>query len=581
MILAAMLWVSLLAPIGDDALKTETDARSEAASPAAEFYRAYFLETVDGRYDEALRVYQRLSQNPSVFGDDPRLRTWVLLRLTACHLRSGEHAAARVCLERAREAAAPLDEIRAGIEALTTELAQAAGEEETRKVPVTTFLNSTFSAFGGKWDLAQPNATYTYLAPWGDRDRAPIDADRDRIVEWIRSEFPDVDPKSIEVGRGGVAFPWLVRFVANDKSFVHAGSLNDLRFSDTHPDPSVGLAISRGRSWMKYRQAVEGNWSEIGQWMFGEGEEAKSGEATMAINALATMARGGDLRRARGFLINNVLSEPSPQGWIVPGDHDEFPGYGLALTTLALCATKHEEETIDVVPALVGNILAAQNPRRGWGYDPQGGHNDSHSTVLMLLALAAAERSGDFAPYADRIEEAFDGGYTWLRAVRGSSSGVIGWTRPGDPLIPFAKKLYSSYPPTGYRKDLPIFNAAALLLQHFKPTESPVDVSRDVALLMRQRPRWELGSETEPSSIDFVYWWWGTAAINRFDNAAVAHIWNSYLFEALLAQQNSDGSWPAVGRWGPVLGKTGTTALAVLALDAARPAVRKPETQKK
>lgn len=563
MILAAMMAVSLLAPMGNDGVKGEAGAAAEAA---AEFYRAYFLETVEGRYDEALRVYQRLSQSPSVFGDDPRLRTWVLLRLTACHLRSGEHEAARVCLERAREAAAPLEEIRAGIEALTAALAGETGEEESHDP---------------RWKLRKDNTVVEYLR---HKDLASqlTGADRQRVLEAVRRAYPSVDPESIEILRAEGPLGWLLRFEANDTSFVYSGSLRDLEYSDSHPDPSVRLAISRGRSWMKYRQATEGNWSGIGQWSFGEGEEARSGEATMAVNALATMARGGDLRRAREFLIDSVLPEPSSEGWLVPGDVLQFPGYGLALTTLALCVTNREDESIDVLPALVENILDTRSPRLGWFEAVGSGHSDTHSTVLMMLALAVAERCADLTAYTERLEEAFDGAYSWLHAVRGSRSGIVGWQRPGEPGIPLRATIYTSYPTAGYRKDLRIFNAAALLLHQLHPPKKSVDLSADVALLLEpsQLPTWNPGSETEPSSIDFVYWWWGTAALNRYGGAA-AERWNAHLFEALLAKQNSDGSWPAIGRWGPILGQTGTTALAVLALDAARPAVAKPETQKK
>lgn len=198
-------------------------------------------------------------------------------------------------------------------------------------------------------------------------------------------------------------------------------------------------------------------------------------------------------------------------------------------------------------------LVDSQNPTSGWGKNPKDGNPNTLSTAAAVIALLSAKSAELDVP-----ESVFKDALKFFDSVT-DENGIVGFEKRGD-----------KPPQSGDGKfaDLPSMTAAATacrLLCGVSP-DNP-DVQKGVKIILENLPERDKPDHTK---VDFVYWYFGTMAIDKVRGDGWGK-WTNALKEAVLNAQRAggcaDGSWDPVDRWSGYLGRVGETALTELALD--------------
>ena len=90
-----------------------------------------------------------------------------------------------------------------------------------------------------------------------------------------------------------------------------------------------------------------------------------------------------------------------------------------------------------------------------------------------------------------------------------------------------------------------------------------------VAILDAAAPEWTVPGSKTRSSINMIYWYYGTRAMKR-RGGEKGKVWLEAMQRALQPSQRvggcEDGSWDPIGPWGAAGGRVYSTALGVLIL---------------
>lgn len=337
----------------------------------------------------------------------------------------------------------------------------------------------------------------------------------------------------------------------------------------------VAAAVDSALDWLARHQSASGAWSGD---RFDEAcPKAACGGAGVAdydlgltgLALLAFLARGevpdGDSKHgpAVGKGLRHLVAAQAATGCIA-----RTSSYEHAIATLALAEAygmTGSPEWGDAAAFAVEWIEEARNPGAAWRYGYRSGDCDSSVTGWMLLALRGAERAGIPVSRA-----AADEAIEWLDRLTEPEYGRVGYTARGNgPSRP--EEVMNRYPPDESES----LTAMVLLGQLDSGMPGREErIRKQYRLLARCPPRWT----PELSSVDFIYWNFAAAAVQRLGpkEAREWKEWKEALRRILLDHQRRDpasparGSWDPVDPWGAVGGRVYSTALNCLTLQTPR-----------
>ncbi|MBX3435412.1 MAG: hypothetical protein KF847_19015 [Pirellulales bacterium] len=323
-------------------------------------------------------------------------------------------------------------------------------------------------------------------------------------------------------------------------------------------------AVRSALAWLAAAQDSDGRWNAA---RFGAGGERRTllghdragagSRADSAVTGLALLAflgsghthQGGEYARhvARGL---DWLAALQAHDGSLAGEATTFDRtYCHSMATLAVCeayAITRDPRLRQVAAAAAGHSVATQNPQDGsWRYWP-GMPGDTSQLGWQLMALKSADLAGLDVPAvvwtrADRF----------MRSVTRGASGGLASYRP------------DSRPTTSMTAE-GLF-CRQLLVDRLGGAVDDGCYGEAAATLLGEIP----GS----GEANLYCWYYATLALCREqDRSPVAKAawqrWNDGLVRTLLAQQRTDGSWPASTLWGGCGGQVYTTAIAALSLEA-------------
>ncbi|MFH1231685.1 MAG: prenyltransferase/squalene oxidase repeat-containing protein [Planctomycetota bacterium] len=207
------------------------------------------------------------------------------------------------------------------------------------------------------------------------------------------------------------------------------------------------------------------------------------------------------------------------------------------------------------VEKAVEYLLDAQNPGKGWGYQPQDGKSDSLVTGWVIFALKTADKGG--IPFSFNV---YDSIKSFFNNVTDKSSGKVGYTEPND-ITHLSQQ--STLLPTAIGINVRIFID--------KNTNDPL-IKLGVNQLISNLPVWDV---SKPDMIDYNYWFFASYSLQQY-NGPTGQVWDTWsekIKDVLMKNQrtNADGcangSWDRIDQWGQEGGRVYSTAINVLTLE--------------
>lgn len=352
-----------------------------------------------------------------------------------------------------------------------------------------------------------------------------------------------------------------------------AGEIPQL-YADRFADNLTELATERGGSsqteaavqaalaWLAASQSANGGWDAskfgagqerevLGHNRQGAGAQADTGITGLAI--LAFLGSGnshvhGNYRTEVAKALEFLRQRQRPDGSLF-GDAELYARmYCHSMATLATCeayALTRDERLDSMCRAAVAYSLSMQHPTDGgWRYR-RGDTGDTSQLGWVLMALKSAQLAGIQVPNVTwtRAER-------FLRRVKRGEHGGLAAYRPDGP----ASRTMTAE----------AWFCHQLLQADRGGTLNPMAIQEAVKSLEQELP--------SSANRNLYYWYYATLALHQNQQAAPEDTsswdsWNHALTTALIATQESDGSWDADTVWGGYGGKVYTTALSALCLE--------------
>ena len=294
-------------------------------------------------------------------------------------------------------------------------------------------------------------------------------------------------------------------------------------------------AIERGLAWLRSQQQADG------------GLSGKHRSASTALAALAHLAAGvtPDLPEhgpaVRRMLVH--LSASADERGYLGGDSRMY-GHGIACLTLANALGATRDDDLDermrqtltrgiAVTVAAARVGKPDDQKGGWRYNPDEAGSDLSVSGWQLASLYAARRTGLAVP-----DDVFSAALAYVRG-RIDGDGKVGYTARGE--------------------DRTTLRGLALLALELEP--GPRDPLRDKILA---RLRAEPLTWSGPWFFYRIYY--DATGVSRCEPAAWPAV-RDPMYALLVANQGTDGSWPAPpGDNEREYGAAYATAMALLAL---------------
>ena len=320
---------------------------------------------------------------------------------------------------------------------------------------------------------------------------------------------------------GEAAIPEL-RKLTEDRDAEVAARARELVRDLSH----VPGAVQADLIWLATHQQEDGSWG-------GGHDDYAAGLTGWAVLAfLAAGVTPASHERTEGLFFGEtvrkglryLLTKQSPEGCLAPRNGSKYI-LSHAAATLALCEASRLADGRHKVAAkkAVDFLLAAQNPGKGWRYSLRCGDNDTHITLIAVLALKAAEHAGLAVPAS-----AYDGAKAWLEEVA-DDEGRTGYTYKGT------RRYVPS--PRGPREHPESLTAMGVLLGSLLDPRraNPKGAER----LSVAPPDWSA------DHVDFYYWFLGTLALLWHEGPSATRFlaWRSELKKVLLAHVHPEKTW--------------------------------------
>lgn len=326
--------------------------------------------------------------------------------------------------------------------------------------------------------------------------------------------------------------------------------------------PQTEAAVKAALGWLAANQSAGGGWDAS---KFGAGEErvvlghnrqGAGAEADTAVTGLAILAFLGsgnshlhgsyrnEVAQALEFLRQHQRSDGS-----LFGEAELFARtYCHSMASLAACeayAMTRDERLDPMCRAAVGYTLAMQHPTDGgWRYR-RGDTGDTSQLGWVLMALKSAKLAGIEIP-----------DMTWARAERflrrvkrGTHGGLAAYRPDGPQSRTMTAEAWFCH---------------QLLQTDRESSMNPAAVREAVASLKEELP--------SAAHRNLYYWYYATLALSQHQHETTEEdesweAWNHALTAALVATQESDGSWNTDDVWAGYGGRVYTTALSALCLE--------------
>ena len=348
--------------------------------------------------------------------------------------------------------------------------------------------------------------------------------------------------------------------------------------------PPTEDAVLAALIWLARHQNPDGSWSaqrfahncEPGVRCTGAGDEAfdigLTGLALLAFTGggYTTASRndvyegynfGEVVRKAAGFL-TNIQDGQGAYGGVSQGKfmyNQAIAAYAMTDLHGMLKDSAAGNIYKDSAQRGIDYLAGAQNPGKGWRYQPRDGQNDSSVTGWCAMALKSAEISGLVVD-----PRSFAGIKSFYDDVTGQTDGKVGYTELGSVAIKTNEK-------DPYIQ--PSLTAIGIMVRIFidKKVTDPV-INKGVDLIMQSLPNWDT---SKLGMIDYYYWFYGSYCLNQYDgpDGQCWKKWNENLTKALLKSQHPAtdkclrGSWDPNDRWGDEGSRIYATAINALTLE--------------
>jgi len=219
-------------------------------------------------------------------------------------------------------------------------------------------------------------------------------------------------------------------------------------------------------------------------------------------------------------------------------------------------------------------IALARNPGLVWRYAVKPGDNDTSLTGWMGHAILSAMDANRRAAATGQKEPfSLDAGaaagiHAWLAIVTDPATGKAGYITQGSgPARPTS--LVEAFPAEKSEAMTAVALALRLGFGEKEKTSRPVQL--EIPLLLGLLPTWK----SDPGTVDFYYWYYGTVAL-RLSGGKPWAAWKDALRAAVIDHQRKDGpfcfyrgSWDPSDPWGADGGRVYSTAIVAMALDEA------------
>jgi hypothetical protein len=329
----------------------------------------------------------------------------------------------------------------------------------------------------------------------------------------------------------------------------------------TEIPPEHQASVESGLAWLAKQQNEDGSWTgKIGRKLNNGYDYTREG-GHVGVTSLACIAfLAGGHQPGRGTYgavieagLGYVLEACQEDGYVT---QDGTRMYSHAFSTLFLAeiyGMTHREDVRLKLQKAVDFIVTCQNEEGGWRYVPLESQSDMSIVVCQVIALRAARNIGIRVP-----KETIDNASAYVKdsaitpragSFRGGSSSLTGsfkYQREGA--------TRSSFPLT----------AAGVTALNGLGIYSDERIAEGLSYLQRNMGsfNYEYG---ERGGAHYFFWYGHYYGVQAMYMAGEPY-WTPYfneLREALLAMQNSNGSFP--NRVGP--GENFSTAMAVLILE--------------
>ncbi len=354
-------------------------------------------------------------------------------------------------------------------------------------------------------------------------------------------------------------------------------------------DPLEDIALesaNKATDWLMANQDKDGGWSyrtpspkEISGWAKGlrgpafdepvvmdfEPYHNNVALTALAVQALAARAdtskKDSKVQAAIDSGVASLLSRQDKESGAFTNEGAHIVGQALATEAIAIAyKDRMTPEVKAALTAAVAYLEKGRNPYGAWRYSvPSDGDQDSRITGYVMLALVSA-----FEAEVHANPKTFAGGMNYMVELEDEKTGRTHYMDGSE----FAFRILShkdSHP--AERAEVP--TAMHLRLRNSAGFDSVPKgaMQASIKLLGSHAPVWD----REKGTIDFTYWWQGTAALAGTTAGDPNRVsWNKKLRTALTTHQITSGdhagTWPTVDAWSAPGLEVYTTAACALAL---------------
>lgn len=346
-------------------------------------------------------------------------------------------------------------------------------------------------------------------------------------------------------------------------------------------------AILLGLSWLARHQHPDGGW-KAGRFpercedtkctgvSSGKDNRAKDdydfGETGLALMAFlgggyapAANAPAGSFQQAVQKGLKWLVDHQGPTGGLC--DEAGEAKKAIVSHALATCALAQAARLQPNGPwkeplqKAVDFLVDAQTPGKGWGYEKKDVAPDTSVTGWAVQALRMAEVAGSTVPGT-----AWSGALAYLKECTEETLYEV-YYRPGRPRPQYENK--------GNHTIWPAMTAQGMLIRMFAEGFTAEHILKGQShLVLDKLPQGE-----KSSTMDFYYWYVGTAAIRAFGGPGSGRDddgwrgWSAAVVSVVPAKQRTskdkcaEGSWDTLDRWGAAGGRIYSTAMNTMVLE--------------
>lgn len=331
-------------------------------------------------------------------------------------------------------------------------------------------------------------------------------------------------------------------------------------------------SVMMGLLWLKRHQSEDGKWDcdgflslcgrdhqHSGSCGDGAGESwcdvGVTGLALLCFLGAGNSTSVGEFQDQVKRGVQYLSTAMDPEGCIGPRQGHLMYNHAIATLALAEAYTMSNYNPLLKTPAekAVKFLINAQNPYKGWRYQPRCNDNDTSVTGWCVMALKSAKIGNLDVP-----ESVFTGAKAFLDEVTDTSYYRAGYTKKNEVVQPAGFAANES------------MTAVAMTSRVFMGTErSDPSLMKGAEVLMQCLPQ-AGNNERGENMVDYYYWYYGTLAMYQMGQDYWT-AWNDKMKDAIVNTQETAGckagSWPINDRWTKQGGRVYATSLNVLSLE--------------